>query len=148
MSRAAIGTWAHGRESSAANSAGWFCLIVILSFAVDRIAVARVFVSHASGDRMPADVVHRWLVGDGHEVFLDQEPCDGIAVGEQWERRLHERLRWADAVVCVVTSAYVASVWCAAEVATAVCRGVAGCCRCAPSWVRLTRCWSLFSMPR
>jgi hypothetical protein len=44
-------------------------------------------------------------------------------VGEQWKRRLHEQLRWADAVVCVVTSAYLASRWCAAEVASAVSRG-------------------------
>ena len=31
---------------------------------------------------------------------------DGIVVGEEWEQRLHERLRWADAVVCLLTSAY------------------------------------------
>ncbi|MDQ3762699.1 MAG: toll/interleukin-1 receptor domain-containing protein [Actinomycetota bacterium] len=40
-------------------------------------------------------------------------------MGERWRQRLHERLRWADAVVCVVTSAAVASSWCAAEIATA-----------------------------
>jgi hypothetical protein len=70
-----------------------------------------------------AGEVHRWLAQAGHEVFLAQDLRDGIAVGEQWERRLHERLRWADAVVCVVTSAYLASRWCAAEVATARSRG-------------------------
>jgi hypothetical protein len=37
--------------------------------------------------------------------------------------RLHERLRWVDAVVCVLTSAYVASTWCTAEVAIAQSRG-------------------------
>lgn len=65
-------------------------------------AVARVFVSHASGDRERAGVVHRWLVEDGHEVFFAQDLRDGVAVGEQWEPRLHERLRWADAVAASV----------------------------------------------
>jgi WD40 repeat protein/energy-coupling factor transporter ATP-binding protein EcfA2 len=63
------------------------------------------------------------LDDDRHEVFLDQDPRDGIALGEQWRQRLHERLRWADVVVCVVTSAYVASTWCGAEVAIAQSRG-------------------------
>jgi hypothetical protein len=56
-------------------------------------------------------------------VFLDRDLRDGLRVGEQWERRLHERLRWADAVVCVVTCAYLKSLWCAAEVGIALSRG-------------------------
>jgi hypothetical protein len=71
-------------------------------------AVARVFISHASEDREPTDEVHRWLVAEGHEVFLDRDLRSGMVVGEEWE----QRLRWADAVVCVVTSAFLASKWC------------------------------------
>lgn len=89
----------------------------------DVLLVVVVSISHASENRVLAGELHRWLVEAGHEVFLAQDLRDGIAVGEQGERRLHERLRWADAVVCVVTSAYLASRWCAAEVATAVSRG-------------------------
>ena len=85
--------------------------------------MARVFVSHAGKDRVLACEVHEWLIETGHEVFLDQDVRDGIALGELWRQRLQERLRWADAVVCVVTSAYVASTWCAAEVAIAQSRG-------------------------
>jgi WD40 repeat protein/energy-coupling factor transporter ATP-binding protein EcfA2 len=85
--------------------------------------VARVFISYSAKDRVLAVEVHRWLDDDGHEVFLYQDPREGIALGEQWRQRLHERLRWADAVVCVVTSAYVASTWCGAEVAIAQSRG-------------------------
>jgi WD40 repeat protein/energy-coupling factor transporter ATP-binding protein EcfA2 len=62
-------------------------------------------------------------VAEGHEVFLDRDSRDGVVVGEGWEQRLHERLRWADAVVCVVTSAAVASTWCTAEVSIALSRG-------------------------
>lgn len=40
--------------------------------------------------------------------------------GEAWRSRLYERLRWVDAVVCVVTSASVASTWCTAEVSSAL----------------------------
>ena len=85
--------------------------------------MARVFVSHASKDGECAGRLRQWLVAEGHEVFLDQDLGDGLVVGEEWEKRLHERLRWADAVVCVVTSASVASTWCTAEVSIAVSRG-------------------------
>ncbi|MGH3854167.1 MAG: toll/interleukin-1 receptor domain-containing protein [Pseudonocardiaceae bacterium] len=85
--------------------------------------MARVFVSHASEDGECAVELHRWLVGEGHEVFLDRDLRDGIPVGEEWERRLHERLRWADAMVCVLTRAYLGSLWCSAEVGIALSRG-------------------------
>ncbi|MGH3809610.1 MAG: TIR domain-containing protein, partial [Pseudonocardiaceae bacterium] len=85
--------------------------------------MARVFVSHASEDIAVAREIHQWLVEGGHEVFLDQDPHDGIAVGEEWEKQLQERLQWANAMVCLVTSAYVASEWCLAEVRLARWRG-------------------------
>jgi hypothetical protein len=85
--------------------------------------VARVFISHASADLRSTDTVFRWLVAAGHDVFLDRDSQVGIAPGEAWEDRLHERLRWADATVAVVTSTYVQSTWCTAEVAIARNRG-------------------------
>ncbi|MGH3931501.1 MAG: toll/interleukin-1 receptor domain-containing protein, partial [Pseudonocardiaceae bacterium] len=78
--------------------------------------MARVFISYAREDLARAREVRHWLVDSRHEVFLDQDAQDGIPVGEAWRQRLGERLRWADAVVCVVTSASVASSWCTAEV--------------------------------
>ena len=47
----------------------------------------------------------------------------GIRLGEDWQERLHERLRWADAVVCLVSAASVGSTWCVCEVSTALSRG-------------------------
>jgi hypothetical protein len=82
-----------------------------------------VFISHSSADAAVAARVHGWLFDAGHDVFLDHDLRDGIQVGDDWERRLHERLRWADAVVCVVTAAYRASTWCSAEVGIARSRG-------------------------
>src|SRR5215218_1297608 len=85
--------------------------------------VARVFISHASADCALADEVLAWLVGDGHEAFLDQDLHAGLAIGEQWQERLYERLRWADAVVPIITEASLASTWCAAEVGIASAQG-------------------------
>ncbi|UOY03819.1 toll/interleukin-1 receptor domain-containing protein [Blastococcus sp. PRF04-17] len=81
------------------------------------------FVSHAGADTDFATVVHGWLRAGGHEVFLDRDLGDGIVLGEEWEQRLFERLRWADAVVCILTSAYISSVWCTAELVFARSRG-------------------------
>ena len=81
--------------------------------------MARVFISHASEDGSIAAELHRWLVAAGHDVFLDLDLRDGISVGEEWEQRLYERLRWADAVLCVVTSSFRNSAWCTAEVVIA-----------------------------
>jgi hypothetical protein len=43
--------------------------------------VARIFVSHASEDRVLAGEVHRWLVEAGHEVLRDQDLRNGIPSG-------------------------------------------------------------------
>jgi hypothetical protein len=67
--------------------------------------------------------VHRWLVDDGHDVFLYQDLGDGIAIRDVWEKRLHERLRQPDAMVCMPTAEYVASTCCTAELVIAQSRG-------------------------
>lgn len=85
--------------------------------------MVKVFVSYASEDIVLAGEVRGWLDDDHCEVFLAQDPQGGIAAGEQWRSQLHERLRAADVLVCVVTSAYLASSWCTAEVAIAQSRG-------------------------
>ncbi|MGQ0774635.1 MAG: nSTAND1 domain-containing NTPase [Pseudonocardiales bacterium] len=85
--------------------------------------MARVFVSHAGEDRELARRLHRWLIDEGHEVFLAPDLRDGITVGEQWAQRLHDELLRAEAMVCVITSAYLASHWCTAEVSIAQSRG-------------------------
>ena len=85
--------------------------------------MARVFISYASDDRVPATLLHDRLTSHGHEVFLDHDLRDGIAVGDSWQGRLHERLRWADAVIPLISTRYVTSVWCAAELGIAISRG-------------------------
>ena len=70
---------------------------------------ANVFISHACADTGLAEQVCRWLVEDGHRPFLDRDRDDGVLPGEEWEKRLYRELRNADAVVCVVTAAYLKS---------------------------------------
>ena len=63
--------------------------------------MARVFVSHAGQDLVLAARLHSFLTENGHDVFLTRTSTR-IVVGEDWEERLHERLRWADVVVRAV----------------------------------------------
>ncbi|MGH3913765.1 MAG: TIR domain-containing protein [Pseudonocardiaceae bacterium] len=81
--------------------------------------MARVFVSHATEDYPVAEELCAWLRGEGHRVFLDHDVSDGIDLGEVWRKRLYHELRAADAVVCVITEAYLRSEWCTAEVGIA-----------------------------
>jgi TIR domain/AAA ATPase domain len=83
----------------------------------------RVFISYASTDLVLARQVRGWLETDRHEVFLAQDLREGIAPGEQWRAELHKWLHKADAVVCVVTSAAVASPWCCYEVSVTLSQG-------------------------
>src|SRR5215475_10732754 len=87
------------------------------------VRVTRVFVSHASDDTRLAVELHDWLRGLGHEVFLDRDLHDGLVAGDDVHQRLYERLRWADAVVAVLTGSYLRSPWCSAELGVAQYRG-------------------------
>ncbi|MGH3828963.1 MAG: toll/interleukin-1 receptor domain-containing protein [Pseudonocardiaceae bacterium] len=81
--------------------------------------MARVFISYATLDRAIADAVLGWLLDAGHEPFLAHSLRDGIGVGERWKQRLYDELREVDAVLGVVTSSFVESNWCSAEVGIA-----------------------------
>ena len=83
------------------------------------VAVARVFVSHASQDHLLAAELHDWLAGDVHSVLLDQHLHDGLALGEELGAAAVRTAPWADAVVCLITAEYCNSAWCPAEVGIA-----------------------------
>ncbi|MDQ3762665.1 MAG: TIR domain-containing protein [Actinomycetota bacterium] len=88
--------------------------------------MARIFISYATPDRVIADEVAGWLRAAGHEPFLSHDLRDGVNIGEDWEERLYRELRRVDAVIGVVTSSFVASNWCSAELGIA---GALGCQR-------------------
>ncbi|MCA1693417.1 MAG: TIR domain-containing protein, partial [Actinobacteria bacterium] len=81
--------------------------------------MAHIFISYATPDRVIADEVSSWLRAAGHEPFLDHDLRDGIGVGEDWKQRLYRELRQVDAVIGVVTSSFVVSNWCSAELGIA-----------------------------
>ena len=82
------------------------------------VIVAHIFISYATLDWAIADEVSSWLRAAGHGPFLDQDLRDGISPGEDWKHRLYRELREVDAVIGVVTSSFLASHWCSANVST------------------------------
>jgi len=65
--------------------------------------------------------LHDWLEREGwkDEIFLDLDPERGIAAGERWERRLYEAANRCEAVLFLVSRAWIASGWCRKELSLA-----------------------------
>jgi hypothetical protein len=79
--------------------------------------VSRIFLSHSSANNAEAVALRDWLSDSGwkDEIFLDLDPRRGIAAGERWERKLHEAANRCEAVLFLVSKAWLASVWCRKE---------------------------------
>ena len=79
-----------------------------------------IFVSHRSSDNVHAAALKDWLGSLGHErLFLDFDPADGIPAGVDWEQRLYQELRRCQALLIVLTPAWLESMWCRNELAIA-----------------------------
>lgn len=79
-----------------------------------------IFVSHRSSDNAEAQALKDWLGAQGHEqLFLDFDPADGIPAGVDWEQRLYQELRRCQALLIVLTPAWLESMWCRNELAIA-----------------------------
>jgi formylglycine-generating enzyme required for sulfatase activity len=83
--------------------------------------VSRIFLSHSSTNNAEAVALHDWLEREGwkDEVFLDLDPMRGIAAGERWERCLNEAANRCEAVLFLVSKAWIASLWCHRELGLA-----------------------------
>jgi formylglycine-generating enzyme required for sulfatase activity/S1-C subfamily serine protease len=80
------------------------------------LPVSRIFISHSSIDNAPAIALRDWLVGEGwDDLFLDLDPQRGIAAGERWERALNEAARRCEAVLFLISKAWLGSAWCKNE---------------------------------
>ncbi len=78
--------------------------------------MARLFISHSSKDNAQAAAIGDWLTREGFDdFFLDFDADRGIAAGERWERALHQAADRCEAVVFLVSRAWLASDWCARE---------------------------------
>lgn len=83
-----------------------------------------IFISHSSADNDAAAEIKRWLEAQGHSsLFLDFDPDAGIRAGANWEQTLYRHLRQCQAVIALVSPAWLASRWCFAELVQARERG-------------------------
>ena len=79
--------------------------------------MSRIFLSHSSTNNAEAVALRDWLANEGwkDEVFLDLDPQRGIAAGERWERALNEAASRCEAVLFLVSKAWLSSRWCLKE---------------------------------
>jgi hypothetical protein len=79
--------------------------------------VARLFISHSSANNAAAVALRDWLVEQGfaNEVFLDIDPDRGLVAGERWQEALKSAADRCEAVLFLVSPAWLASKWCLAE---------------------------------
>jgi hypothetical protein len=79
-----------------------------------------IFISHRSSDNAEAQKLKERLGTEGYEqLFLDFDPADGIPAGVDWEQRLYQELRRCQALLIVLTPAWLESCWCWSELAIA-----------------------------
>jgi formylglycine-generating enzyme required for sulfatase activity len=82
--------------------------------------VSSIFISHSSANNAEAIALRDWLVAEGwSDLFLDLDPDRGIAAGERWERALNEAARRCEAVLFLISKAWLASRWCMNELTLA-----------------------------
>jgi len=78
--------------------------------------MARIFLSHSSANNAEAIALRDWLVAEGwDDLFLDLDPQRGIVAGERWERALSEAANHCEAVLFLVSRAWLGSAWCLRE---------------------------------
>jgi WD40 repeat protein len=78
--------------------------------------VSRIFISHSSVNNAAAIALGEWLAEQGFgDVFLDVNPDRGIAPGERWQEALRVAADRCEAVLFLVSPAWLASKWCLTE---------------------------------
>jgi formylglycine-generating enzyme required for sulfatase activity len=78
--------------------------------------MSRIFLSHSSADNAAAMAICQWLAEEGwSDVFLDLDPERGIKAGEQWEEALRKATDRCEAVLFLVSHAWLGSEWCRDE---------------------------------
>ena len=78
--------------------------------------MARVFISHSSRDKEPAERIKAWLNEQGFEApFIDSDKHTGIPPGADWERTLYREIERSEAVIIIQSPNWLESKWCFAE---------------------------------
>ncbi|MGO9354716.1 MAG: SUMF1/EgtB/PvdO family nonheme iron enzyme [Mycobacterium sp.] len=72
--------------------------------------------SHSSANNAEAMALRNWLAAEGwNDVFLDLDPDSGIAAGERWKSALTEAASRCEAVLLLISRAWLDSHWCLRE---------------------------------
>ena len=75
-----------------------------------------IFVSHSSDNNAQAVALASWLEHEGwNDIFLDLDPERGIKAGERWEDALRDAADRCEAVLFLVSRAWLSSEWCRDE---------------------------------
>ncbi len=78
--------------------------------------MARLFISHSSANNAAALALCKWLSEQGFEdVFLDIDPDRGLVAGQRWQEALKAAADRCEAVLFLVSPAWISSKWCLAE---------------------------------
>src|SRR5262245_8727871 len=78
--------------------------------------MARIFLSHSSGNNAEAVALRDWLVSQGwDDLFLDLDPERGLKAGERWQAALKQAAERCELVIFLVSPEWAASKWCLAE---------------------------------
>lgn len=82
--------------------------------------MSKLFISHSSRNNVEAAAIATWLAQQGwSDVFLDLDPSRGVAAGERWRAALNQAANRCEAVLCLVSAAWLASKECQRELALA-----------------------------
>jgi len=78
--------------------------------------MARIFLSHSSGNNAEAVALRDWLASHGwDDLFLDLDPERGLKAGERWQAALKRAAERCELVIFLVSPEWRASEWCLAE---------------------------------
>jgi TIR domain len=78
--------------------------------------MARLFISHSSANNAAAMALGEWLSEQGFDdVFLDVDPERGLVAGQRWQEALRAAADRCEAVLFLVSPAWLALKWCLAE---------------------------------
>jgi formylglycine-generating enzyme required for sulfatase activity len=78
--------------------------------------VSRIFLSHSSENNAETLALRDWLKAEGwDDVFLDVDPERGIKPGTSWEEALRDAAQRCEAVLFVISRAWLGSEWCRDE---------------------------------
>ena len=78
--------------------------------------MSRIFLSHSSTNNAEAVALRNWLKVEGwDDIFLDLDSERGIKAGEKWEEALRNAAGRCEAVLFLVSKAWLSSEWCRDE---------------------------------